>query len=224
MPSVVITGAGRGIGRALVERFARAGWSVIGTLRPGADAGDLGSIARVLPLDVTDTASANALGAALAQETIDVLINNAGIIGPERQSASDMDFDGFLATLDVNVVGPLRVTQALLPVLKRSAAPKVAVISSQMGSSAYPATPSRIAYCASKSGANRVVQGLAAGLKREGIAVLSLHPGWVRTDMGGSTADIAPEASADGIFQRILELDLATTGRFLNYDGSSRPW
>ena len=154
---------------------------------------------------------------------LDVLVNNAGIIGPDRQSTLDMDFPGFLETLDTNTLGPLRVTQAILPLLKKSGAPRIVTVSSMMGSLSYKKSD-KIAYRASKAAVNKVMQGLGTDLHEDGIATLTLHPGWVRTDMGGSGADIDVSESADGIVKLIDTLTISNSGRFMNYDGTERAW
>jgi NAD(P)-dependent dehydrogenase (short-subunit alcohol dehydrogenase family) len=226
MPIILITGAARGIGRALCEDAMRRGWGVIGSVRDAATAkaleAELGPQFQALVFDVTD-ADALAKAAASLDRPIDIIINNAGIIGPDRQSALDMDFDGLRQTLEVNTLAPLRVTQAFLPHLKRSAKPRVLTISSGMGSMSYTKSD-HLAYRISKAAVNKAMQGLATDLKRQGIALAVLHPGWVRTDMGGAGADISPEVSAKGILDIAEKLDVAGTGRFLNYDGSPASW
>ena len=132
MATVVITGGNRGIGLALARLYAEAGDAVVlGVRRPDAAQGLPGE---VFPLDVSDDASVAAFASALAGRPIDLLINNAGVSGPKRQGALDMDFAGFLKALDVNTLGPLRVTQALLPNLRKAAGAKVGIVSSLMGS------------------------------------------------------------------------------------------
>jgi NAD(P)-dependent dehydrogenase (short-subunit alcohol dehydrogenase family) len=177
----------------------------------------------VLPLDVSDDMSVAEFASQLGDQPIDLLINNAGVIGPERQSSLDMDYAGFLETLNVNTIGPLRVTQALLGNLRKSAAAKLVILTSRMGSLTY-AKSDRIAYRASKAAANKVVQCLATDLEPMGIAVAAIHPGWVRTDLGGPSADIAPDESVRGIKAVIETLSLALSGRFWNYDGSELAW
>jgi NAD(P)-dependent dehydrogenase (short-subunit alcohol dehydrogenase family) len=176
-----------------------------------------------LPLDVAEGDSVARFAAALGGRAVDILINNAGIIGPDRQSPLDTDFDGFIEVLKVNTVGPLRVTQALLPNLRRAERAKVVILTSRMGSLSY-AKSNQIAYRASKAAANKVAQCLASDLAEERIAVAAVHPGWVRTDMGGPSADIAPEDSARGVKAVIDGLSVATTGRFWNFDGSQLAW
>lgn len=223
MATIFITGGARGIGLALARRFADAGDQVVLGVRDPAAARAHAPFAEALPLDVTDEVSAATLAHALDGRAIDLLINNAGVMGPERQSALDMDFGEFAATLAANTLGPLRVTQALLPNLRATRGAKVAVISSQMGALSSTA-PGFVAYRASKAAVNKVFQCLAAELAPDGIAVAVVHPGWVRTDMGGAGADLAPEQSATGI-QHVLEaLSVATTGRFWNYDGAELGW
>jgi len=223
MTTVVITGAGRGIGLALARSYVAAGATVIRTLRDPAASAEP-ALGEVLPLEVADAGSVAALAEALADRPIDVLINNAGIIGPQGPSSLDTDFDGFLDTLKINTLGPLRVTQALLPNLRLSKhAPRVAIISSRMGSLSY-AKSDDIAYRASKAAVNKIAQALATDLAPEGIAVASIHPGWVRTDMGGADADIDPVTSAEGVKAVIDGLSVANTGRFWNYDGTERAW
>jgi NAD(P)-dependent dehydrogenase (short-subunit alcohol dehydrogenase family) len=226
MTTILITGANRGIGRALCEEALRRGWSVIGSVRDAATAKaletELGAQFQALVFDVTDADALNKAAAAL-NRPIDILVNNAGIIGPDRQSALDMDFDGLRQTLEVNTLAPLRVTQAFLPHLKRSDRPRVLTISSGMGSMSY-AKSDHLAYRMSKAAVNKAMQGLATDLKPLGIAVAAIHPGWVRTDMGGRGADIEAGESAKGILDIAERLDLAGAGKFLRYDGSEMAW
>jgi len=219
MATIFITGGNRGIGLALAQAYAAAGNRVIVSKRGIGDVAGFETIA----MDVADAESVKAAGERLANEAIDVLINNAGVIGPDRQSTTDMDFDGFLETLAINTVAPLRVAQAFLPALRRSQAAKLATITSQMGSLSY-AKSDHVAYRASKAAANKVMQCLATDLAAESIAVAALHPGWVRTDMGGPGADIAVEESASGVKAVMDRLTLETTGRFWAWDGRELPW
>ena len=221
MATILITGANRGIGLELARQYAAEGHDVIRCMRGKDKAGE--EIGDVLPLDVTDDASVAALAKTLGARPIDLVIANAGVIGPEQQSAQEMDFPGFLATLDANVLGPLRVVQALLPNLRQAHGAKIAVVSSQMGSFA-SSHANFVAYRASKTAVNKVFQCLASDLKGEGIAVAALHPGWVRTDMGGDGADISAETSAEGIRAVLDGLELERSGRFYAYDGTELAW
>jgi NAD(P)-dependent dehydrogenase (short-subunit alcohol dehydrogenase family) len=223
MPTVFITGANRGIGFELSQCYAAAGWRVIAGVRDPAAALELLPPIEITKLDVADNTSVAALKTKFAADTIDVLINNAGVITPDAQSTFNMDFDGFLDTLNINTLGPLRVTQALLPALQRAKTAKIITITSKMGSLSY-APSDHIAYRASKAAVNKVMQCVATDLKPKGIAVAVVHPGWVRTDMGGSSADIDVGTSAKGIVSVINNLSLATTGLFWNHDGSSIKW
>lgn len=230
MTTFLITGANRGIGLALAEAIIARGDRVIATVRdPFRLPPSLREAARdrvaVFGMDVADARSIQRAAASL-DEPVDVLINNAGVIGPDRQVALDMDVEGFMRTVTVNALGPLQVTKAFLPHLKRSDRPRVITVSSQMGSLTYAShfKSDRLAYRASKAMVNKLMQGLATDLKPDGIPVLVVHPGWVRTDMGGSGADIAPSESAGGLLALADGLDLAGTGRFRNYDGSAIPW
>ncbi|MGO4571179.1 SDR family oxidoreductase [Microvirga sp. 2TAF3] len=223
MATYLITGVGRGIGQELARVLLSRGDRVIGTLRdPGQGPAEWRTYEesgrlRLLKLDVLDEASiANA--ARSVDEPIDVLINNAGIIGPKRQSTLDMDFDGFLDTLKVNTLGPLRVIQAFLPQLRRSKQARIVTISSRMGSLSY-AKSDRIAYRASKAAVNKVMQGLATDLAEDDIVAVSVHPGWVRTDMGGSSADISADQSAAGLVALVDRLTMDDSGGFFDWQG-----
>ncbi|HZH08797.1 MAG TPA: SDR family oxidoreductase [Microvirga sp.] len=176
----------------------------------------------LIALDICDHASI-ADAARQISEPIDVLINNAGIIGPQRRSTPDMDFDGFLETFAINTLGPLQVAQAFLPNLRRAEGAKIVTISSRMGSLSY-AKSDRIAYRASKAAVNKVMQGLATDLQAEGIVAIAAHPGWVRTDMGGAGADISVEESAAGLICLIDGLTLKETGGFFDWQGAVIPF
>ncbi|MBN8830718.1 MAG: SDR family oxidoreductase [Sphingomonadales bacterium] len=221
MATILITGANRGIGLELARQYDAEGHEVIRAMR-GVDKADP-LFGTTVALDVTDDESVMKMAAGLDDKPIDLLIANAGVIGPERQSSTDMDFPGFLDTLDANVLGPLRVIQALLPNLRMAPGAKVAVVSSRMGSMALKNSDS-VAYRASKAAVNKVVQCLATDLAGEGIAVASLHPGWVRTDMGGPGADIDVSTSASGIRKVLDGLSVGNTGKFWAYDGEELAW
>jgi len=230
MPTILITGAGRGIGLALTRAALARGDTVLAGVRDpasstGLQALEAGAGERLIlvPLDVTDAAGLQEARSLVGGRPIDVLVNNAGVIGPKRQDALDMDFEGFLDALDVNTLGPLRVAQAFLPNLRAAAGARIVTVTSQMGSLATPNTGS-VAYRASKAAVNKAMQALSVELQPDGIAVCVVHPGWVRTDMGGAGADLTPEESAAGILRVIDALVMADTGSFRNWDGSTIPW
>lgn len=226
MATVFITGASRGIGQQLATLYLERGDTVYGAVRNVDDLDPL--IARFggklipVPLDVADGAAVDAM-AHVVDGPLDLLINNAGVIGPKGANALAMDFPAFARTLQVNTLAPLRVVHALLPALRRGKAAKIITISSQMGIMAYQKSD-RIAYRASKAAVNKVMQGLATDLQPENIAVMMMHPGWVRTDMGGQGADISVEESAAGLVKVIDDLSVETTGCFKAWDGQTLPW
>lgn len=220
MTTVLITGAARGIGRELAHQFAAANAKVIAACRAPQDVSDTEPSITFVPLDVADAASVTALAAQLEGTTIDVLINNAGVMGGD-QSFGNMDYDAWAHAFAVNTMGPMRVTEALAPLLADDA--RVATISSQMGSLARTA-PGAYAYRSTKAAVNKVVQLMAIDLKPRGITCITMHPGWVQTDMGGAAADITVEESAKGIRKVIEGLTLKQTGQFIKWNGEPHPW
>jgi NAD(P)-dependent dehydrogenase (short-subunit alcohol dehydrogenase family) len=227
MITVLITGANRGIGLALATAYIARGDRVIAMVRDPFRVPDILKTAPreqavIIGMEVTDERSV-ARAAASLKEPIDILINNAGIMGPERQAALDMDFAGFAQTLAVNTVAPLRVAQAFLPLVKRSSNPRIVTVSSQMGALS-GARDGTVAYRASKAAVNKVMQCLAQELEPAGIITCVVHPGWVRTDMGGTRADISAEESAAGLVALMDRLTLKDTGQFFRHDGTIHPW
>lgn len=228
METVVITGANRGVGLALARRFLAADWRVWATSRrpEGLDAiaalGDINGTLQARTLDVTDVASVRTFHADLATTAVDVLINNAGVLG-NNQGIADMNYETWMYELAVNAVGPFRMTTTLLPNLKRAARPRVVTLSSQMGSLGRPGGGD-YAYRSSKAAVNKVMQTLAVDLAKDRIIVCPVHPGWVRTSMGGSSAPISADACAEGLFRFIDGLTLAHSGRFWTREGKEHPW
>ena len=212
MTTILITGANRGIGAAMVKAAQADGADVIRATRPG-HGGDV-------EFDVTRPDEIMpAIGR--IDRPIDVLINNAGIIGPDRQATTDMDYAGMAQTFAVNVAGPLAVSNACLEHLRQSNAPRILTISSQMAWMGY-AKSDRIAYRASKAAVNKVMQGLATDLRPEGITVALVDPGWVRTDMGGAEADLDPADVGAGILTLADKLALGDSGKFFTWNGRER--
>ncbi|MEM9796658.1 MAG: SDR family NAD(P)-dependent oxidoreductase [Pseudomonadota bacterium] len=210
----LITGANRGIGAALAIEGLRRGHDVTGTFRAAAAGDDI----RWVQLDVTNRAAQEAA----AQETgpLDLLVANAGVYLDKGTALADVTFDMLQDTFAANVSAVLLTVQAQMRNLSDGG--RIAIISSAMG--AQTRTPGNaFAYRASKAAALNLGRNLAEHLKPEGIAVGIYHPGWVRTDMGGSNADVSPEDSARGLWDRFEALDLTASGAFLAYDGTELP-
>ncbi|WP_028021930.1 SDR family oxidoreductase [Enterovibrio calviensis] len=228
MNTVLITGAARGIGLELVKQFLESGSQVFATYRgntPPASLTDLLSTNRLSlrPLEVTDQNSIEALAVLLEGISIDIVINNAGIIGPKDQSYNKMDVKGWIEAFEINTVAPLMLTNALLPNLAMSDRPRVITITSQMGA-LNRESKGMLAYRSSKAAANKVMQVLALELKEQNVTVCPVHPGWVKTDMGGENAEISVEESAQGIVTLANNITIADTGKFLTWEGKEHPW
>jgi len=227
MQTIVISGANRGIGLALTREFLQAGHHVIAGCRHPDQAADLlassGSL-EIAQLDTGDAGSVSLFCQQVGNRAVDVLVNNAGVMGGEHQGISDMDYAAWLHTFEINTLAPFRLTLALLPNLKRAERPRVATISSQMGAFGLELGTGRYAYRSSKAAVSKVMQVLAQELAADNIIVCPLHPGWVRTDMGGPGAEISAEASAAGIFKLIDTLTMAQSGRFWTWEGREHVW
>jgi NAD(P)-dependent dehydrogenase (short-subunit alcohol dehydrogenase family) len=231
VPSVLVTGANRGLGLEFVRQYAAAGWRVYAGCRTpaaaralGALAGDSGRRVTVHALDVRDRAGIRALAAELSGQPVDVLLNNAAIWGSAGQGLGQLDDRVWAEVLDVDVLGPARVTEAFVANVAASARKTVVVLSSRLASIASNDSGGRYMYRSAKAGVNAVVRSLAVDLAPRGVVCVALSPGWVRTDMGGPQAPLSPEDSVAGMRRVIDGLDLAQTGRFLVYDGSTLPW
>lgn len=222
--TVLVTGANRGIGLELVRQLRAQGHQVIGTARNPAEASELKETGAVLvSLDVADSNSVRAMAEELEGQKIDLLINNAGIMGHSAKSFAETDFDQVVTTFDVNSLGPMRVTQALLPNLLAGKGKTVVQISSTMGSITNNGG-GYYGYRASKSALNMLNKSLALELADMGITSIVLHPGWVQTRLGGAGAAITTQESVAGMLAVIDELGPEDTGRFLDYQGKELPW
>ncbi|HEU4427711.1 MAG TPA: SDR family oxidoreductase [Myxococcota bacterium] len=224
--TIVITGANRGIGLALAAELARAGKRVIGACRAPARARELAALegeVDVRELDVVDEPSVVRFAASLADDAVDVLVCNAGVGGGSHQALTDMDYRAWRETFEVNTIAPFRLATALLPNLRRSPRPRIVALSSQMAS-LQRKSGGAYAYRSSKAALNKVMQVLSVDLEREGIVVCPVHPGWVRTDMGGAGAELSADASAQGLHALIESLGPEHSGRFWTWDGKEHPW
>ncbi len=220
---VLITGANRGLGLEFARQYASDGWTVIGTARSPAKANDLKAIAAdTLQLDVTDRDSIAALAKALEGRPIDMLINNAGIF-PRVGAIEKVDADDYARTLMVNTLGPVLVTQALLPNLRAGERKHIVNITSQLASIENNGG-NFYGYRESKAGLNMFTKTLAAELEPEGFVCLALHPGWVRTDMGGPSATLSPEESVTAMRKVISSLSAGDSGQYRAYTGAVVPW
>lgn len=225
MQTYLITGANRGIGLEMTRQALKFGLRVVATCRDPASAAELSALdgeLEVHALDVTDRASIQALAVTLEPMKLDVLINNAGYMAT-HQSIEEMDHDQWIASFAVNAIAPWSLSVAFLAHLSRATAARVVTISSQMGS-LERAGSDRVAYRSSKSAANMAMLTLAREWEPRAITVCLLHPGWVRTEMGGSNAALDPSESAAGLLDVIDGLTLQDTGSFLDYAGKRIPW
>ncbi len=230
--TVLITGSNRGIGLALVKEYLTRGDVVLATCR-NPDAADVlkaltlehESRLHVIALDIDSDAScaAAATAAAAVADRVDVLINNAAVGGIDgERGVETIDLDAALEIVRTNTYGPLRVTRAMLPLLRKGVNVRIVNISSGAGQIGGREEPGMMAYGASKAALNFVTTSVAAELKGEGITVIPMCPGWVKTDMGGPEATVEPADSAVGIAAVIEKLTLDDAGVWYGYDGAQR--
>ena len=230
MNSVLVTGSSRGIGLEWCRQYAEADWRVFATCRHPQTADALQALARTHPrlsvhrLDVTDAESVYALRAELQDDALDVLVNNAGAYFEKYAPTAALRYDEWLRTLAVNTLGPVRVTEALADLVARSRRRLVVALSSHMGSIADIVTPGDTAYRSSKAALNAAMRGLAVALGEHGVGVLLLHPGWVRTRMGGPDAPLTPAESVAAMRVLVEAFRMDRSGRFFRYDGTELPW
>jgi NAD(P)-dependent dehydrogenase (short-subunit alcohol dehydrogenase family) len=230
MTTILITGPNRGIGLEFVRQYAREGATIIACCREPGNAKDLravetalGGKVRVMALDVSKSDSIVALARDLKGTAIDIVINNAGISGPRQQGSDKIDPEGWLETFRVNSVGPMLVAQAFHENLRKGRDKKLIAITSMMGSTENHGG-GQYAYRSSKAALNNAMRGLSREWAQDGIAVGILHPGWVRTDMGGKNAAVATQDSVSGLRKQIANLNLQSSGRYVDYSGASLAW
>ena len=229
MPSILITGANRGLGFEFARQYASDGWQVFAACRSPQLATSLTDLARstsitILQMDVTDTVSVQRSATHIGTTAIDILLNNAGIIGAAHQTIGHMDYDSWAEVLNVNTMGPFRVTEAFVDHVARSKRKLVVTITSRMGSVADNASGGSVAYRSSKAAVNMVMRTLAIELAPRGISCVLVSPGWVKTEMGGSGATLTPVESVTALRRLIETLGPSHSGRFYSYDGRECRW
>ena len=228
--TVLITGANRGIGLELTRQFAEDGWQVLACCRKPEEATGLSElIENGLPiekfaLDVTDYQQMSSLSNQLKGRPIDILLSNAGIYGPKGIGFGNVDPVEWRQVLEVNTIAPLMLVQAFVDQVASSGRKLVAVISSKVGSIADNGSGGSYLYRSSKTAVNQVVKCLSIDLSDRGISVISLHPGWVQTEMGGPNAEISTGQSVSGLKAILETAGFEQNGEFIEYDGSRIPW
>jgi len=232
--TVFITGADQGLGLSLVGRFLCGGFHVFAGNYLSGDAlknaaGRFPGKLTLVGLDVTDLPSVQHASHIVAEQTptLDIIINNAAVyLQKPAKPVEELDFSDmhFQKTLDVNALGPLRVIQYFLPLLEKGERKLIINISSEAGSITDCKRSSEYAYCMSKSALNMASKIVQNALKTRGFKVLAIHPGWMRTDMGGLDADIHPDEAAEGIFQLAMKHWLPEDEIYMDYQGSILPW
>ena len=223
-PTVLITGANRGLGLEFARQYAEDGWVVIGTARKPGNADELKATgAKVIKLDVLDENSVEAMVELLDDKPIDLLVNNAGIF-PRESAILDVDLDDYSRTLAVNTVGPVRVTQALLDNLRLGEKKQIVNMSSALVSICDNSRGGFYGYRESKAALNMFTKTLAAELGPDGFICLAIHPGWVATDMGGPNAPLTPEQSVAAMKAVIDGLDAEDNGGYRAYTGEEVAW
>jgi len=231
MPSTLITGANRGIGLEFARQYFADGWQVYAACRDPSSATELRRLAnpsdqklQIMALDVTDATSIKAAATELDGQAIDLLLNNAGVMGPRGQTIGNIDYDAWAKVLDANTMGPMRVSEAFVDQVARSARKLIVTLTSGMGSLADNTSGGSIAYRSSKAAVNMVMRSLAIDLAPRGITCVVVNPGWVQTEMGGPHARISPTESVTKLRRLIDTLRPAQSGEFFNYDGREYPW
>ncbi|NOI88950.1 SDR family oxidoreductase [Vibrio splendidus] len=228
MSVIFITGANRGIGLSLTQQYLKGNHKVYATYREATSAEALLSLAKnnsnltCIQLEITDYQAVGQLPSQM--EPIDILINNAGYYGPKGYGLGNTDVEEWRHVFEVNTIAPLKLIEALLPLLEDSDIKKVACLSSRVGSMSENTSGGGYIYRSSKAALNSVVKSLSNDLTDNGVTVLALHPGWVQTEMGGPNALIDTDTSASGLIKVIESANIEVSGHFFNFDGSEIDW
>ncbi len=229
MPHALITGANRGIGLEHVRQLLARDWTITAAVRNPDAATELKALdpgdgrLRIEAYDATDMGAAQALKAKVTGP-LDILFANAGIMGPKVQEFGSAASEGFLETLRVNTLAPLALAEAFADQVAQSQLKVIALQSSRMGSIADNDSGGRYAYRASKAALNAVGKSLSVDLKDSGVIVLILHPGWVRTDMGGPNGNLTVNECVEGQLDLIARANPAMNGRFFHVSGEDLAW
>lgn len=231
MPTVLVTGANRGLGLEFCKQYAEAGWRVLAGCRNPDSAKELKALSITHPdisvhvMDMADFAGIERLAFELSEESIDVLLLNAGIYTDDgRNGFGSLDFQKWMESFTVNTLAPVKLAEVFLPHVKRSGKKTIAAVSSLMGSMGDNSSGGSIMYRSSKAALNAAMKSLSINLAGLGINVLILHPGWVKTDMGGENAPTLPIESIAGMRHVIDTATSAYSGHFIDYKGKEAPW
>ncbi|HKM65802.1 MAG TPA: SDR family oxidoreductase [Candidatus Acidoferrum sp.] len=236
MPTVLITGANRGLGLEFAKQYSADGWDVLATAREPQNAKELTQRKEKYPavavhkLNIADDQSVRDLVDVLAGKPIDVLIHNSGVYPREGQKVGQIDYAGWREALETNLFGTMRLTEALLENVAASERKQIAALSSSMASlravqdGAVAQSGTSYQYRTSKAALNMAMSVLASELAPRGISVVLIDPGWVKTDMGGRHAQLTPEQSISGIRKVLAGSPMEISGKFIGHDGLVRPW
>ena len=231
MTTILVTGGNRGIGLEFVTQFLKLGFSVITTSRKTSKSIELldlkdhfNNSLEILELDLLSDESIEKFGALLGSRPIDIFVNNAGVMGPRNLELNQVSSTPWLEVLRVNTIAPLILTKNILPNILSGDEKKMFYLSSRVGSIAENTAGAMYAYRSSKAALNRVMRSFACDVIDREIIVSVFHPGWVKTDMGGTSADIDVMTSVAGMRDTIAGLVPSDSGKFFNYDGSSLLW
>ena len=229
--SVLVTGANRGLGLEFVRQYAESGWKVHAACRTPKSAKELKALQgqhsdriTIVALDVTDAASVRAGAAQLRGEPLDLLLNNAGVGSPPGQKIGSFDYAAWARVIDANVLGPARMIEAFVDNVAKGRDKRIVTVTSRMGSIADNSSGGSYAYRSSKAGVNAAMKSFSIDLAPRGITCVVVHPGWVRTDMGGSSGKLAPAESVKSLRALIAGLTPTVSGKFYNFDGEEIPW
>jgi NAD(P)-dependent dehydrogenase (short-subunit alcohol dehydrogenase family) len=227
MSCILITGANRGLGLGLSRAFAADGWQVIAAVR--RESAELEALAgaglEIHKLDLCSDDDLSAFATRLGDRPIDVLMNNAGRMAqPRHQGFGEFDRALWHDLFDINLFTPMRLAELLLPNLERAERGRIVTLTSMLGSMTLNTHGGLYAYRASKAGVNAITTSMAIDLEARGIIAAAVHPGWVRTDMGGAGADLDIDTSVTGMKQVVEGLAPGDSGKFLAWDGSELPW
>jgi NAD(P)-dependent dehydrogenase (short-subunit alcohol dehydrogenase family) len=231
MPIVLITGANRGLGFEFASEYLADGWRVFAACRRPEEASALQKLSKssggklsILEMDVTSGGSVSSAASQFGNGALDVLINCAGVAGKSGQNTGHVDYRDWAHVFDINTMGPLRVLEAFIEHLAKSERKLAVTITSAMGSLADNTYGGYIPYRSSKAAVNMVMRSAAIDLAPRGIICVLLHPGWVRTDMGGPKAPLTAQESVSAMRRLIAAFGPKDSGKFYSYEGREYPW